>query len=165
MNTARIRHRDYIPWGWIALEFCNVDFYGPEADVLKKEYDAILCAHYEKNKATLASLEQDKENAENEIETIQQKISEIKASSPWWKFWDTEKKEKIAEMRNEIVSLNKRIASLETSIENKKKKLFMSSLDKRYAAEKILRDNGFILTNTTSEGSECVTHTDIWSKQ
>ena len=31
-------------------------------------------------------------------------------------------------------------------------------------AENFLKENGFILTNVTSNGNECITYTDLWTR-
>ncbi|MDD6023618.1 MAG: hypothetical protein PUC06_05165, partial [Oscillospiraceae bacterium] len=63
ITTAKITYRDYVPYGWIALKFCRVEFYGYRAKELERKWDGIKNVRYtnynalvKKNKSTIANL-------------------------------------------------------------------------------------------------------------
>ena len=36
-TTCRVKHRDYVPYGYIAIEFCRVEFTGKDWKKYEKE--------------------------------------------------------------------------------------------------------------------------------
>lgn len=40
-TTAIVKHRDRVPYGWIAIKFCSVEFLGPLARELDNKWHDI----------------------------------------------------------------------------------------------------------------------------
>ena len=47
-TTAKVEHRDYVPWNYIALRFCHVNFYGFRAEEMKQKWEDIENKRYQK---------------------------------------------------------------------------------------------------------------------
>ena len=156
-NTATVKHRDYVPYGWIALEFCSVDFAGPRANELGEAWRKIEYSKLHDAEAKIKELE-------GHIETFEldKKILKTNApKKPWYRFWKTKEDKKLDKKIDECDS---RIHQLQLQIEKLDKEKFFDSYTLRRKVEKFLEEHGFYLHNTSSSGDECVTHTDIyWS--
>ncbi len=156
-TTAKVTHRDYVPYNWIAIEFCDVEFYGFRAEEMKRKWDNIKSKRY----YTYNSLyEEQKAKIQNLRDKSEALYEQIKLSKPFYRFWYN-KKEK--EMLSEAYNLSNQADKLEK--ENKKildKRLF-NVYECHTEIEKLLQQNGFALTFTSSRGDECVTDTEIWT--
>lgn len=159
MTTARIKYRDYIPWGWIAIEFCEVEFIGDDAKRFKEEWHNIEYARYDENQPKIDELKL-------KLEPLKERASKLNdhlyKNRPKWKFWYTKEEKEIKACLAEIESQMMKIQSSIKAIENTN---FLSSRELRSRAENYLSKNGFSLKSSNGAGSECITYTDIWEKQ
>ena len=155
-TTAKVEHRDYIPWGWIAIPFCRVSFNGEHANEMERKWNAITSARFKEYNTIVESGEARILEFESKIKNIQSSIQK-----PWYRPWYTiaekQKLSQIQSIRSSIEEINLQI------IENKKKR-FYDSYECRRKIETLLNENDFYLTHTSSSGEECVTHTEIWTK-
>ena len=155
-TTAKIEHRDHIPWGWIAIPFCRVSFSGTYADEMERKWGKITHTRFEQYDFVVKKKEREILNMEKEIKNIQETIRR-----PWYRPWynlvEKQKLSKISNIRNNIEQKQLEI------VEDKKKR-FYDSYECRRKIEQLLNENGFYLTHTSSSGEECVTHTEIWTK-
>lgn len=156
-NTATVKHRDYVPYGWIALEFCSVDFAGPHSEELSSAWRKIEYSKLHETEAKIKELEEHVEMFE-----LDKKILKTNTpKKPWYCFWTTKEDKELAK---KIDKCDSRIRQLQIQIEKLDKEKFFDVHTLHRKAEKFLEENGFYLHNTSSSGDECVTHTDIyWS--
>ena len=156
-TTAKVKHRDYVPWGWIAIEFCDVKFYGVRAKELEEKWRDIEFFKYREQKPIVEECELEKSVIEKEIEELQRSLN---TSKKWYRPWYTKEEKQF------ISSINKKrnaIENLDEQIAMAKDNMFYDAATLRRKAEQFLQNNGFALTNTTAAGDRCVTYTDIWS--
>lgn len=156
-TTAKVEHRDYIPWGWIAIKFCDVEFYGSRAAEMSKKWQKIKSERYEKYDSLC------KEN-EMKIEawrTLASSIRDnVKNSKPFYRFWyNKSEKDMLATAAKHLSQANE----LEEENEKVKANRFFETFECRMKIEELLRQNGFILTNASSRGKECITKIEIWT--
>lgn len=156
-TTAKVKHRDYVPWGWIAIEFCDVKFFGERAKELEEKWREIEFSKYRMQRPIVDECELKKSVLQEEIEELRKKL---KVSKKWYRPWYTKEEKQF------ISSINKKtndIVTLDGEIAVAKDNMFYDASVLRRKAEKFLERNGFVLTSSTAAGNECVTYTDIWS--
>ena len=155
-TSAKVEHRDYIPWGWIAIPFCRVSFSGEKATEMEKKWSDITHARYvEYNSIYEENLVRIK-NLTSRIEEIENSIHK-----PWYRFWETaEEKSK----QKQIATIRHDIEAIELNNVEVGKKRWFNSYEYRSRLENLLQKNGFYLHDTSSSGEECTTHTEIWFK-
>ena len=156
-TTAKVKHRDYVPWGWIAIEFCDVSFYGTRAKELEEKWRNVEFFKYHEQKPIVEKCELEKSVIEKEIEELQKKLN---TSKKWYRPWYTKEEKQFISSMDEK---RKIIITLDEKISVAKDNMFYEAATLKRKAERFLTDNGFVLTNTTATGNECVTYTDIWS--
>lgn len=156
-TTAKVKHRDYVPWGWIAVEFCHVNFYGFRADEMKRKWDAIENKRYQEYDSIYKANEIKIQSLRSQADAIYKRVKE---SRPFYRFWYN-KAEK--EMLADAQKLSNQAYELEEENEKVKDKRFFGSYECRRKIEALLQQNGFVLTHTSSEGDECVTETEVWT--
>ncbi len=153
-TTAIVKHRDRVPYGWIAIKFCSVEFLGPLARELDNKWHDIEFKKYRQNKVKIEECQKQKQICENKIKDFQKQINR-----PWYRFWyNAEEKEKLAKIKileNDIMNCDAEIAELEEDN-------FYDASEKLSMAKKFLTEHGFVLNSTSAAGDECITHTDIW---
>lgn len=173
-TTAKVEHRDYVPSGWIAIEFCNVHFYGFRAKEMERKWRDIedkryvqYAPIYEKNKAKIHNMR----NQINAINAQKESLINSKPSKPFYRFWyNKAEKTKISEIDKILDELSKQADELiieanklEKKNEEIGEKRFFEVYECRTKIETLLQQNGFVLTHTSSEGKECVTRTEVWT--
>lgn len=156
-TTAKVRHRDYIPFGWIAVKFCNVDFYGFRAKEMTEKWSDIT------NKRFIAYYSLYEEN-ETKIKNMRDKArglnEQVKSSKPFYRFWYN-KAEK--EMLSEAKELSIQANQLEEKNEKIRHQCFFDVYECHRKIENLLQQNGFVLTSIASEGDRCITEIEIWT--
>ncbi len=159
-TIATIKYRDYVPHGWVATEFCDLEVMGVRDSIVKSvdnEWHAVKFEKYDKIKEQIATLEAQKVLLNAEAAELDAKY---KSSKKWYRFANaTEKswKNSAAMKRSEIYKIDSQIQALDND------KFFTASELKRKAHDLLVR-HGFVLINTSSAGDECVTHTEVWHK-
>ena len=81
-TTAIVKHRDRVPYGWIAIKFCDVEFLGPLEDELNNKWHDIEFKKYRQNKEKIEECETTKEILEDKIKDFKKQINK-----PWYRFW------------------------------------------------------------------------------
>lgn len=163
-TTAKVKHRDYVPHGWIAIEFCDVDFYGFRAKEMERKWDDIkrkqyyeYAPLYDKNKTQI-------QNLRNQIDAINAQGKSLIDSIPFYRFWYTEaEKEKISEFNKLLDELSKQADDLEKENKEIGDKRFFGVYECHRRIEDLLQQHGFVLTSTSSKGNECVTEIEVWT--
>lgn len=158
MTTARVKHRDYIPYGWVAIEFCDVDFFGNDAERFDSAWREITYAKYDQIQPEIKRIQKHIAECDEKIGAIEQELNQLRR---WWRFWKTPEENELLQKKSlltqDIIEARERNDFLQKDMFYKAKELVCK-------AEHFLKENGFILTNTSSDGNECVTHTDLWTK-
>lgn len=177
-TTCRVEHRDYVPYDYIAVEFCHVKFMGKDSKKYEKEWNNIEFEKYHQR-------EKEIEDIDKELKTITKKIKMLLELTN-----DIEKE--IKKMRKKI-SFFRRLFKSTEEIKNKEKKIeiltnsigyniiqyselidlknnldedkFYSQSEIMYKIERYLEDNGFRIINSSQSGGKCKTQTDIWQKE
>lgn len=173
-TTAKIEHRDHIPYGWIAIKFCHVNFYGFREKEMTKKWEDIKNERYYKYAPLYEQNETKIQNLRNQIAEIYAEIESLmdsKPSKPFYRFWyNKAEKEKISDINKLSDELSKQANEM-TFEANKLEKENKEIGDKRFfevyechrIIENLLNENGFVLTHTSSEGEKCVTKTEVWT--
>ena len=156
-TTAKVEHRDYVPWSWIAIEFCDVDFYGFRAREMEIKWREIKNQRYDKYNSIYEENEKIIRNLQNKAKEILKKVEE---SKPFYRFWYN-KKEK--QMLSEANNLSSQAYKIKEKNEEVEKKRFFGTYECHRKIEELLTQNGFVLTSTSSSGNECVTKTEVWT--
>lgn len=156
-TTAIVEYRDHVPYGWFAVEFCDVKFLGPNSDELDDMWHKIEYKKYDEKKLLINERKVCKDNLLKQIEKFRSQINK-----PWYRFWhNSEEREKLAKIR----ILEKEIMDCDAEIEELEEDRFYSAIEKVAKAEVFLTEQGFILHSSSSSGDECVTHKDIWYRE
>lgn len=156
-TTAKVEHRDYVPWGWIAIKFCKVKFYGFRAKEMEKKWGDIESNRYITYNSLYEKNEIRIQNMHNKASAIHK---QIKASKPFYRFWHN-KVEK--EMLSEANKLSNQAYELEKENEEVGNKRLFDVFECHTQIENLLQQNGFVLTSTSSSGNECVTKIEVWT--
>ncbi len=157
ITTAKVQHRDYVPWGWLAIEFCDVDFYGFRAEEMERKWTAIEHKRYEQFNSIYEENEKKSKSMRDKANAIYKQVAE---SKPFYRFWYN-KAEK--EMIHEADNLINQAYQLEQENKDVEDKRFFNNYEARSKIEELLQQNGFSLTHTSSSGDECVTETEVWT--
>lgn len=158
MTTVKMKYRTYVPYGWIAVEFCDLKFFGENEKIYERAWHKIKFAKYNEKEKQIYVYKEKIENINNKIKEIEDKIKNIR-SEKWWRFWKTDEQK---ELEHECFELNKSRHICETNIEKCEKERFYSASELVSKANRFLRENGFVLTSSTKNGDECTTTTDVW---
>lgn len=173
-TTAKVEHRDYVPSGWIAIEFCNVHFYGFREKEMQKKWRDIehkryveYAPLYEENEAKIQNMR----NQINAIHTQKESLINSKPSKPFYRFWyNKSEKARISEIDKILDELSRQADELTVEADKLEKenkeienKRFFEVYECHAKIETLLKQNGFVLTHTSSEGEECVTRTEVWT--
>lgn len=156
-TTAKVEHRDYVPWNYIALKFCHVNFYGFRADEMNKKWNAITNKRYNEYESIYKENEIKIQSLRTQADDIYKRVKE---SKPFYRFWYN-KAEK--EMLADAQKLSIQAYELEEENKKVKEKRLFDNYECRRKIEDLLQQNGFVLTHTASEGERCVTRTEIWT--
>lgn len=156
-TTAKVEHRDFVPFGWLAFEFCNVNFYGYRAKEMEKAWEDIRHQRYLKYDSLFKENEIKIQDLRSRVNAIRSKVME---SKPFYRLWYNK-----AEKQKLCVA--KKLSDKADELEEKNKKVsqnrFYSVYESHRKIEKLLQDNGFVLTSTSSSGDECVRKVEIWT--
>jgi archaellum component FlaC len=158
--TATITYRTYIPWGWIAIPFCRVEFMGSDNKLIEQLEDKWHDVEFEKYHEMDNLIKGLKTNIELLSSQIEQLETEYKQSKKWYRF--ANKKER--QLKKEIENKQASIFQINGQIKKYDNDRFYDATELRTKATRFLSDNKFVLMNKSSAGDECVTHTEIWHK-
>lgn len=159
MTTARLKHRDYVPYGWIAIEFCDIEFFGDNSSLYTKKWEDIKYKKYHECKSKIDALSTRRRLIERQRNSILSELSGLQEEKPWWKIWKTDYEK---ELIKKVFRMDSDIEIIEVDIERVKDDQFYDITTLVRKAERMLNENGFILKSSNASGTECITHTDIW---
>ena len=77
-TTCRIEHRDYVPYGWIAIEFCDVEFMGKNAKQYEREWHDIEFVKLRKREKEIENIDSTLQIIAEELEFVLNLQSELK---------------------------------------------------------------------------------------
>ena len=158
-TTAKVEHRDYVPWGWIAIEFCDVNFYGFRAEEMERKWSAIKNKRYDKYDSLFKQNETQIKDWRNAASAIR---NQVKRSKPFYRFlYNNTEKDLLATADKLSSQANK----LEAENQEVKNKRFFGVYECHRKIEDLLQQNGFVLTHTSSGGEKCVTKTEVWTRE
>ena len=156
-TTAKIEYRDRVPYGYVALEYCDVTFYGARAREMANKWHATKNERYLKNKALY---KQNKVSIKKLQESANAIMKQVKNAKPFYRFWYTRSEKKqilkakgLLWQANTLIKANKEL----------EKKLGFSVRDTYTRVAIHLNQNGFVLTHASSAGEKCITKTEVWT--
>lgn len=160
MTTARIDVRTYIPLGWIAIPFCRVEFYGEQAIELEKAWRDVEYEKYRKTEASMRDMQAAIDEKQHEIDSLDVEIGAAKIARGL-KFWPSrEIKELLGKRERTYVECCQMRQSMDKAEEDR----FYDAETLYVKAQVFLKDHGFAPTRVESNGLECQTTTEIWTK-
>jgi hypothetical protein len=154
-TTAKVEHRDYVPFGYIAIKFCNVSFSGDNAEKLDDEWHAIKFDKCQKIEEQVEVLNCKKNKLAQEMTELCNKRDNVNKVLLFFKSQEEK------DLDNKILEIDRKIFSIDQQIEKINDDKFYSATELVNKAERFLNEHGFILDSCSSYG-ECVTKTDIW---
>lgn len=157
-TTAIVTSRLYVPYGWIAIEYCDIDFTGENQKVLSKQWHDIEFSEYDKHDVVVRECKDDIKTKKEEIEAIR---SHTKTSKLKWKIWRYKEYQK---SKKDIRVLEEEISELKKRKKHHKEKRFKSAVKLHSDAMNFLKENGFLLVSSSDSGGECITTTEIWMR-
>ena len=116
-----MKYRTYVPYGWIAVEFCDLKFFGENEKIYERAWHKIKFAKYNEKEKQISVYKEKIKNIDNKIKEIENKIKNIR-SKKWWRFWKTEEQK---ELEHECFELNKSKNICEKNIEKCEKRTIL----------------------------------------
>lgn len=178
-TTCRVKHRDYVPYGYIAIEFCDVKFMGKNSKKYEREWYAIEFKKLRQREKEIEDINEEVKAITKEIEisldsknNIEKEIKKMRKKLSFFARLFNSDTEEIKDKKNVLKLL---IYSIDCKI-NKYNELivlknnldqdkFYSQSEIMVKIERYLIDNGFRIINSSQSGGECKTQTDIWQKE
>lgn len=156
-TAATVRHRDYVPSDWFAIEFCDVNFTGFRAKEMEKKWKAITYERYNKYNSLY---EKNKTKIQNLYDKSKSIYEQVNASKPFYRFWynKTEK-----EILSEANKLSNQAYKLEEENEEIGHKRFFNAYECHRKIEDFLQKNGFVLTSIYPHGNNSLTDIEVWT--
>ena len=158
-TTAKVEHRDYVPWGWIAIEFCDVNFYGFRAEEMERKWSAIKNKRYDKYDSLFKQNETQIKDWRNAASAIR---NQVKRSKPFYRFWYNKTEKDLLATADKLSSQANKLEAENQEVKNKR---FFGVYECHRKIEDLLQQNGFVLTHTSSGGEKCVTKTEVWTRE
>lgn len=164
-TTAIVEHRDHVPYGYIAIKFCHVDFSGFRADEMEEKWANIkreryikYAPLYNKNEAQIKTLHYQL----NAI--LAQKESILNSNSYPLRYEELAEISKLwNELSKQADELNVQLTELEKENKIIGEKRFFDIYECQREIKNFLQQNGFVLTHTSSKGNKCVTEIEVWT--
>lgn len=178
-TTCRVEHRDYVPYGYIAIEFCNVKFMGKDKRKYEKEWNNIEFKKLNQREEEIKEINEKLKTINEEIKTlldlennIEEEIKEMRKKLSIFARLFKGDTEEIKDKKNVLklliyaidCKINKynELIALKNNLDEDK---FYSQSELMCKIERYLEDNGFRIINSNQSGGECKTQTDIWQKE
>ena len=156
-TTAKVEHRDYVPRGWIAIEFCDVDFYGFRAEEMERKWLEIRSRRYDEYNDVFEYNEAKIKSLRSSATTLRE---QAKKSKPFYRFWYNASEKNLLSTAD---NLSRQANELEQKNEEIGNNRFFGVYERHRKIEELLQQNGFVLIMTSSKGEECIVETEIWS--
>lgn len=162
VTTAKVEHRDYVPIGWVAIEFCDVEFYGYRASEMSKKWDNIETKlRNEQEEERVRTISQNEARIRNLRQVAEERRKEIRNGRHVLRLWYNEEEKKLLQHVWDMEDEADRLENENDELRNKKHSIDTYTL--RRNIEKFLQDRGFALTQVSSRGDECVTKIEVWT--
>lgn len=158
-TTCLFKYRTHVPYGWIAVTFCSMDFSGYNSDYYQRKYRDLA---YGNKKEVGRHMRQFKSDNKHDEESLKQKRTVLEnlknEKNPFnpiintyrWRLWREQQREKISDTEKDIKTLENR---LDNELENEDTAL-------KYDCEEFLESNGFVRMSVDEK--ECNTYTEMW---
>lgn len=91
-STAKITYRGYVPYGWIAVKFCRIEFSGNDSDIHTRNYHEIEFSELRKYQPTF-------EQIESQIHVLQKVITDKKR---WYHIKKLPEEKEIEELKSKL---------------------------------------------------------------
>lgn len=160
-TIATLKYRNHVPMGWLAIEFCELDFMGIKDDLvtsMNNKWHATRFQKLHEVEEKIEGLNANKKLLETQVTELE---SKYKQSKKWYRF--ANKQERL--LKNEIEQKRCSIADINTAISEFENDKFFTASELHRKASELLINNNFVLISKSSAGSECVTHTEIWHRE
>lgn len=178
-TTCRVEHRDYVPYDYIAIEFCEVEFIGKNARQYENEWHNIKFAKCRKREKEIKNIDTTLQIITKELEFVLNLQSELKEEikslrkklSIFRRLFkgDTgeilikkEKLEQLISTENHRIDKYNKLINLKNDLDEDK---FYSQYELMRKIERYLENKGFRIINSSQSGGECKEQIDIWQKE
>lgn len=159
MTTAEMKYRACVPYGWVAIKFCDIRFYNDPNNEYSLKWGDIEFDKAYKHKKFIKELEEEINKLEDKKNSLYQ---EYKSYKKWYRPWLVEEQKEI----------KKHINVINLDIQHFNEDIQMLEKDKYYEVRQLIRkghdfleQNGFRLKSHTINGEQCTTDIEIWEKE
>jgi hypothetical protein len=159
LSTAKFKYRDYVPYGWIAIEYCDVEFFGRNADKLNKAWHDIKYEKFHKKDAEIKVLERKMREIKSANNYNEETLKSLKEEKKWWNFKTTVDEKNFL---SKIEENNVLMQDIKNKIEKLEEERYYSVSELKTKAKNFLREKGFLMYDYNSNGDECIDHTEMW---
>lgn len=158
MSTiAKMEYRTHVPWGWIAIEYCNINFTGDNAKNYANKWHSIEFEKFHKNDCAQQALAEHKKEIEADLDDAR---NAYWANQKWYRLWRTKEDR---ELECKIDSLSEKYNEICEEIEKLEKESFYTASQLVDKAHSFLIEYGFKLLSHNTVGSECVNEIEMWT--
>lgn len=155
---CRMKYRNHVPYGWIAIEFCNAEFFGDEEECrrMNSKLNDIVFEKYNANIGKVNAVEDELECLKKEIEQLQREMNEN--SFFFGLFLNSDGRR----CSNRLQTCMDRKDQLEVQLKESRSDLFYSTPEKIRRTTNFLISEGFKFQDKVSSGGECRTYEEVW---
>ena len=157
MSIARIQYKKYFTNDNF-LGLFEVNFFGPDADILYNQWKQIKNERFNQNKEKIKDLHIKVHSLREEADLLESNLHDNK---PWWRLWHTQSEKEVVKTIAEKRYEADRLQGLCENIENSCILTHDVLLQK---PESFLIKNKFSRKDSTEVGKDYILHTDIWEK-
>ncbi len=157
-STAEVTYRLYVPFGWFAITYCDIEFFGEDATRLNNKWNNIKYAKREEMDRTIEVCKEKISENKKQIENLRSKYKSLRR---WWTPWHT-KAEK--EVLSEIETFSRDIQHQNDLITKCKDDRNYSACELVRKAHDMLSLSGFRMVSHSKNGEECCDDIEIWEK-
>lgn len=157
-TTCVVKHRDYVPDGWIAIDFCEIYFSGHRSDDFEEQWRKIEYEKYDAMQEKIKPLELERLELKKQLTDITQQINIIKKKRSLFHTYSKE----IRQLYTEFEDAELKIKEVKHKIKKLKNNRFYKTRELIVKINDFLEEKGFHIISSSSKGGECSTEKDIW---